>query len=568
MDFIVMFFRRSGKDLSIRMILAVILWLLATAGVSAQEDRAQTVIRQNMERLAQAGQLQIGGSDIATVRVLPEFYKRRDYHRAWTSPAAISDLLRAIDDSEKEGLMPRDYHRGALHRLQGEISSTPLPGPPQLADFDVLLSDALLRLGYTLFVGKVDPERLDPNWNLAHDLGDTDPATAIREALDSGDLYQFIESLKPRHRYYTKLKEALASYRAIAAAGGWELLPEGETLKKGESDERVPLLRKRLAVTCDLPDTASADSKLFDEGLEAAVKQFQERHHLAADGVVGKGTRKALNVPVGTRIGQIRVNLERGRWVLQNLEDSFVIVNIAGFWVSYIKEGKMEWRSRAQVGKSYRKTPVFKSKMSYIVFNPTWTVPPTILAQDILPAVKRDSAYLQKKNIEIVDRNGQVVDPAGIEWSKYSGKNFPYILRQKPGPNNALGQVKFIFPNKHFVFLHDTPSKALFERETRTFSSGCIRVEKPLELAGVLLDDPVKWNQESIADLIERGQTKTIYLREPLPVLLLYWTAMVDEKERVNFINDVYERDPAILEDLNAGVRPRRRDLPGRSDKQ
>jgi murein L,D-transpeptidase YcbB/YkuD len=457
--------------------------------------------------------------------------------------------------------MPQDYHRESLHRLQRQIGVSASPPPQQLADLDLLLTDAFLRLSYHMRFGKVDPERLDPNWNLARDLGNLGPVLAIQDAIDSGAPDQFITSLRPQMRYYTALKETLMRYRTIARSGGWPTIPQGATLRPGMTDARIPLLRQRLAVTGDLPEVAVTHSALFDAPLAEAVRRFQRRHQLAADGIVGPGTLTVLNVPVEARIDQIRVNLERGRWVLHDLEDTFLIVNIAGFFVRYVKDRAVVWQSRVQVGKPYRKTPVFKSEMKYLVFNPTWTVPPTILAQDMLPAVQRHPSYLQDKNIRVLDPNGKAVDPSTLDWLHYTARNFPYTLRQDPGPNNALGVVKFIFPNKHLVFLHDTPSKSLFEKETRTFSSGCIRVDQPLALAERLLDDPETWNQARIAEVIQSQETQTVYLRQPLPVLLLYWTAMVETDDQVHFMPDVYDRDAAILEDLNAAFRLRQRDV-------
>jgi len=203
-----------------------------------------------------------------------------------------------------------------------------------------------------------------------------------------------------------------------------------------------------------------------------------------------------------------------------------------------------------------------KAELKYLVFNPTWTVPPTILKKDVLPAIKRDNTYLEKKNMKVIDRSGKSVNPASLDWSKYTGKNFPYSIRQEPGPSNALGRVKFIFPNKHFVFLHDTPSKGLFERETRTFSSGCIRVENPFHLAEALLKDPENWNLNKIEQLIETGKTKTVYLNKPIPVLLLYATAFHTlDDDYVHFRNDVYNRDHAILKELQEPFKRKERHL-------
>jgi murein L,D-transpeptidase YcbB/YkuD len=249
----------------------------------------------------------------------------------------------------------------------------------------------------------------------------------------------------------------------------------------------------------------SADTETFDDQLEKAVMRFQRRHHLAADGAVDKQTLEDLNVPVEKRIDQIRINLERLRWVLHAINGKFVIADIAGFKVFVYKDNEIIWTSRVQVGRPYRQTPVFKATITYMELNPTWTVPPGILAKDILPAVKNDPGYLKERNISVIDRSGKEINQDTIDWSKYSGRNFPYQLRQDPGPNNAMGLIKIMFPNKHLVFIHDTPSRSLFDRTDRTFSSGCIRTEKPFELAEILLDNPAKWNQESFKRIIDSG---------------------------------------------------------------
>jgi murein L,D-transpeptidase YcbB/YkuD len=217
------------------------------------------------------------------------------------------------------------------------------------------------------------------------------------------------------------------------------------------------------------------------------------------------------------------------------------------------------WRSRVQVGKPYRQTPVFKSLITYLELNPTWTVPPGILAKDILPAVKKDPNYLKDRNIRVIDRTGKVINQDTIDWSKYSGRNFPYRLRQDPGPGNALGLIKIMFPNDHLVYIHDTPSKSLFKRAERAFSSGCIRTEKPFELAEIILNDPDKWNQESFKRILDSGQTQKIRLPKPFPVLLFYWTAAVEPDGRVRFKKDPYKRDVKVLEGLNGEFKFRKR---------
>jgi murein L,D-transpeptidase YcbB/YkuD len=398
----------------------------------------------------------------------------------------------------------------------------------------------------------VDPSDLDSDWNLSRSVAGNDPVERIGSAIASQD--SLAELLADRIRYlppYDAMKSWLGRYRESARAGGWPRVPAGPVLKPGMSDTRVPALRRRLEATGEL-DRGATDSELFDDTVERAVIEFQQRHRLDNDGVVGQQTLDALNVSVEERIGQIRVNLERVRWIYRDVEDSFVIVNIAGFEVFLIRDGEIVWRSPAQVGKTYRKTPVFKATMKYLVFNPTWTVPPTILAKDVLPKVQRDPGYLRRKNMNVIDGDGRVIDPSTIDWSAVTPRNFGYAFRQEPGPDNALGRVKFIFPNSHFVFLHDTPSKALFDRADRAFSSGCIRVKNPFELAELLLAKPSDWNQERISEVIGSGKTQTVFLPEPMTVMLLYWTVVIDaESGAIQFLKDVYGRDRAVLSALD-----------------
>jgi murein L,D-transpeptidase YcbB/YkuD len=363
---------------------------------------------------------------------------------------------------------------------------------------------------------------------------------------------EFAREVIPRNAFYRNLKGALAEYRALAAAGGWPSVPAGSTLAPGMSDARVPALRARLAATGDLDsvETAAADD-VYDGATVEGVRRFQARHGLEQDGAVGPATLAALNVPVEARIEQMRVNLERARWVLGDLGDDFLVVNVAGFRLYVVRRNEIVWTTRVQVGQPYRRTPIFVATLSYLVFNPTWTVPPTILRRDILPAVRNDVGYLASRNIDVIDDSGMVVDAMTVDWS---GSTFPYRFVQRPGPNNALGRVKFMFPNEHFVYLHDTPSRDLFDRESRAFSSGCIRVEDPLELARLVLRRG--WDEQRIDDVVAAGRTETVTLDDPISVLLLYWTAEADVAGRVFFNADVYARDAEVSSALAAPFRP------------
>ena len=550
----------SFRHLTFNYVMSVFLVLISQSCVvshaQTQDELVSGLIRTKLEQFRDSGNLIIGKAQISSIRVLPPLYKRRNFRPIWADGEKSEQLMIAVRDTLREGLDPRDYHLEEIERLRARTRISDSEDTSLLASLDILLTDSLVRLAYHSIFGKEDPSSHHPHWNLTDPIDDMNPVAFMEKAVTSESFPEVIDSWKPQHPVYGRLKLALAMYRAIQTEGGWRPVPVDLPLKAGLSDERVLSLQRRLSATGDLSGEFD-DSMFFDENLEQAVIQFQSRHRLRSDGVVGKKTFEALNVPIEERIDQIRANLERARWLLHDIRGSFVIVDIAGFHAGLNQEGKMVWTVRVQVGKPYRNTPVFKSAIRYLEFNPTWTIPPGILSKDILPAVKRNPDYLKKRNINVIDRDGKVIDQSLIDWSQYPGRHFPYILRQEPGPDNALGQVKFIFPNEHFVYLHDTPRKSLFDRSERTFSSGCIRVEKPLELAELLLNNPKEWNAAKIKEIINSKQTAKIFLPEPMPVLLLYWTVAVDEDGTVHFKQDPYGRDKAIVEGLKVSFRIR-----------
>lgn len=543
----------------------LILGVLSAALVRPPELTAQSapireILRARIEQLRENRTLPILDTRVASSIVVPDFYERRGFRPAWRDSTAVGDLLRAIRDATDDGLDPRDYHLSQLERLRAEIAGTPKPSAELLADYDLLLSDALVRLGYHLRFGKVDPESLDPTWNLSGDLGSQQPAVMMQRAIDSGSLYAAIEEQKPKHPIYTGLKAALARYRALRAGKEWTPVPAGPTIKPGMADPRLPILRRRFADTGDLAQAGSDTSTVFDAADSAAVQAFQHRLGLSEDGLFGPATRAALNVPITARINQIKINLERGRWVLHDLDSAFVAVNVAAFRIYYIVGGKVVWQARTVVGQPYRKTPVFRATLKYLVFNPTWTVPPIIFAEDVLPELRKDPVKaLKKRGLKVVDHDGREIDPLTIDWSSQTSAGFPYSLRQDAGDDNALGRVKFMLPNPYSVYLHDTPHKDLFERSQRAFSSGCIRVENALELAELILNDETRWNRAAIDSVISTGETRTISLSRQLPVLVLYWTAWVGADGRLNFRNDLYGRDARLLRALNGPFQFHRR---------
>lgn len=480
---------------------------------------------------------------------LARFYSARGYHPVWIKRTMITELITTIESAADEGLDPADYHIRELKVFYNQPSQT----PSQEADFDLLLSDAFLTLASHLRYGKVDPVSLDPHWNINNFHKSTALEFRLQNAVKAERIAAVLAELRPRYPEYVQLKNGLIRNRAIARDGGWPTVPDLTGLKEGAMDNRVLSLRKRLAVSGDISVTAVDTSRVYDRLMIEGIKRFQNRNGIVADGMPGPSTLKAMNIPVERRIEQIRINLERCRWFMNDLEPTYVLVNIAGFSLRYVEHGRNRWGTRVIVGQPYRETPVFKADMQYIIFNPRWVVPPTILAKDVLPAIRKNSSYLRKKRLSIIDRNGVIVNPASVNWSQYSGGNFPYRLQQSAGDHGALGRIKFMLPNRYTVYLHDTPTKDLFEKSNRTFSSGCIRVENPQELARLVLQDSLKWSRERILASINTGKTTTVYLPKRIPVFILYLTAFAEGDEIV-FLDDVYNRDSAVLTALNKPI--------------
>jgi len=345
----------------------------------------------------------------------------------------------------------------------------------------------------------------------------------------------------------------LAEYRTIAENGGWGTISAGGKIDPDDSDPRILQIRRRFEITEDLSDLNNMNSEIYDQSLEKDVLYFQERHGLEADGVIGKASFAAMNVPVEAKINQIRVNLERFRWVTHNLSENYIIVNIARYRAYVVKKSERVFDTNVQVGTDVNKTPVFKSRLQYIEFNPTWTVPRSITVKEMIPKMKKDHKYLSDRNMVLIDGSGKIVPMSSVNFNAISANNFPYTIRQEPGPGNALGEVKFIFPNKYAVYLHDTPSKYLFGKAKRSFSHGCIRTQNPLDLAEVLLKGST-WDKQKIRETLDSKKTTRALFDEPLDVLLLYWTAGLYQQKSVFFYPDIYERDAQILMKLDRDV--------------
>ncbi len=476
--------------------------------------------------------------------VLQELYRLREYQPLWDNPEDMRTLLSFVYAVENDGLDPEEYQPW---RIQACLDEPPASLLFQ-AGCELLMTDALVRAAWHLAHGRVNPEDLDPHWNIPYGEERDLFVARLADAMQKGHLFQVVDSMRPVHRKYLDLKQALYRYRSYEADGGWESVPAGPVLSTvGIVDSRIPLLRRRLAITGDLPPGMRAIAGTGEEPdrysrlLVEGVRHFQRRHGLAIDGAVGPETLRELNIPASARTRQLLINLERYRWFIGRLEPSFLLVNIAGFTLHYVENNSFRWRTRVIVGKPYWKTPVFRSMMTHVVFNPSWEVPPGIIKKEALPALRAGRDYTGENGLEVIGRNNQRIDPASVDWKRYATGGIPFRLRQPPGPGNALGRVKFVFPNRHLVYLHDTPGKHLFDRTERAFSHGCIRVEHPLELAALVLGSSI----EKVHGYVAFGKTREVRLQEPLPVFLLYLTAGA-EGDQVFFRRDIYDRDEPL----------------------
>ncbi|MBE9568617.1 MAG: L,D-transpeptidase family protein [Proteobacteria bacterium] len=476
--------------------------------------------------------------------VIRAFYRERRYKPLWSAEDGqldrAYDLLQFITDAEDEGLKPSDY-------LLEEIRE--LWAPRTLREtvyLDLLLSTALYRYSNHVYAGRFDPKTLDADWHIENKP--LDVRSLFTDVARRDTIRQVLEQLPPRHSGYRLLKAELKRFRDIEQRGGWAILRSGPVLSPGMQHKQVLKLKQRMLMSGDLSDCILQDVDIFDHKLTEAVTRYQVRHGLKADGALGPQTRRSLNIPVAAKIKKIRINMERWRWLPRRLGRRYLIVHMTGFELHLMEEDASVMTMPVIIGKSYRATPTISSWLSVMEYNPYWTVPKTIAVEDMLPRLKRNPGFLEKKSIKLYRgwANAQEVDPRTVDWRKIDKDNFPYWMRQEPGPKNALGQVKFLFSNPYEIYLHGTPDKHLFYRTVRTFSSGCIRVKDPVKLAAYLLDDGSQQREEDVLANIYLGNNQKVPLPVAVPIYLIYWTAWADQDGKINFRRDVYGRDTLL----------------------
>jgi len=537
------------------------MFFLCTSGISAesadspfQDNGLSSLIEKRITEWSDPSADIVRGERIYAAVLVESFYKGRNYRPAWSQNGhlvQVEALIRAVEDTYGDGLSPQYYHLAPIISLVDKVGQESAPDSVQLSDLDILLTDAFLTLGCHLSAGCVNPVTIETEW-FANSLK-VDVSSVLEQALNKKQVREALMELRPQKDVYSRLRLALARYRELFSKGEWPLVSSGSRLKKGSRSDRVVELRKRLAASSDLLADEAMGGDLFDEKVEQSVIIFQKRHGLKIDGVVGRDTLDALNVPLKQRIRQMELNMERLRWILGNIEERFIVVNIANFRLDVIEHDKSILSMKVVVGKPYRRTPIFTAKMTYLVINPVWNIPDSIARKEILKKIKKDPHYLAEQNIKVFSgwrAQEQPIDAERIDWSKVTAKALPYRLRQEPGPLNALGTLKFKFPNKYDVYLHDTPAKNLFSDNVRAFSHGCTRIEKPLELAEYLLRDDPRWSQKELVAALEKGTEQIVQILRPLNVHVLYLTAWVDESGLVQFRNDIYGRDKSLDEAL------------------
>jgi murein L,D-transpeptidase YcbB/YkuD len=541
------------------MMLATLLLSLTAVSVQSvpplQQDEQ---IAERLRRRVEAG----GRPALYETAALRGFYARRSFRAAWSSehgPNRLADdFVEALERADLEGLRPEDYHlaviRAQLDSVRTDAGAAKPADPDRLARLDLLLTDAFLLYGSHLLSGRVDPETLHPRWE-ANRRG-ADLATVLEDALDSRNVARALQRLAPTQDGYRRLREALGRLRALDAAGGWPRIVDGLPLKRGDSGPAVAALRERLRLEGDLEGRGKSQDSTFDDAMDHAVRRFQRRHGLEPDGIVSAATRAELNVTAAARAEQIALNLERWRWLPQDLGRRRILVNIAAQELQVVEDEEIVMAMRVVVGMQYKRTPVFSDTVRYIVLNPNWHVPRSIAVEELIPKVRADSTYLERFGMRLLTTGSdpQEVDPRTIDWTSVRADSFPYRFRQEPGRLNALGRIKFMFPNSYDVYLHDTPSRSLFERAQRDFSHGCIRIERPVDLAVYLMRKNGTWDREAIETALDEGTERTIYLPKPEPIHLLYWTAWADADGTIQFRTDINALDRSLANALQAAV--------------
>jgi len=532
----------------IKTILLIFLTIPALTSVGNKQSQS---IRQFFGNKEIDTRYSIQGDYLYSGDLLNHFYAGRMFEPAWFVESILTqnghDLLSYIRQVDRHGLEPKDYHLAMVEKYVEKAQAfVPMSGA-EMTHLDILLTDAFMLLGLQLYYGKVDPSKEGANWKMELKKAELRIDSTLEQALSDHNIAFVLDLLAPAYLSYWMMHAELAFFLDLKQQP-WPKIMIAQTLHPGDSSLMLPKIRQRL-IRLRYPLTDSISFK-YDEEFVNQIKLLQADWGLNADGVIGDGTMAALNSEPGKLVNQLKVNMERFRWLPLKLTDKYIIVNIANQRLDFIDGLDTLLTMRAIVGTNYRETPVFGAKMTYLVFSPTWTIPSTILKEDVIPQLLKGSGYLNQKDMILLRFDGSEIAYSDIDWTKISVDNFPYMVRQNPGSQNSLGRVKFMFPNSHDIYIHDTPSKGVFANDDRAVSSGCIRAAAPFELALLILSDMPEWTPDKIRKAMQQKEEKMVILKTPVDVVVIYLTAWTDGTGRVQFRKDIYNRDKLLLEAL------------------
>ena len=479
-------------------------------------------------------QVSLGATDNAR-----RFYKSNSYKLAWTDEGSINQLLQAIQTIGLDGLDPNNYNLRTLER-----SLLSFRNNSWQAAFDLALTEAFFQLAHDLYQGRLSPEKLFPGeWDAC-----TQPANytgLLADALRERSICETLDFLRPMDNSYEGLKYMLGEFRELEDNGGFPVIPIGADIRPGDVDDRMASINTKLFMLGFIPEGLANESTKYDSVLIYAIEKFQRLHNIPADGIIGRRTQEALALTAGDYISKIIVNLERYRWHQSRMIDRGIRINIPSAQLKLFGTNEAtELQMKVIVGRTDRRTPVLSSVVTMLTINPTWTVPPTVLREDVLPAIVSDRGYLARHNMRVLTNSGVELNPDSLPWSSFLTNRFPYTLREDAGPRNPLGLIKFTFPNDHSVYLHDTNMPSLFSNQDRALSSGCIRVESAMSLVRTLIEGS-GWTENMVREQITKGETKFVLLRNAIPIHITYLTAYVSNNEL--FISrDIYKYDKIV----------------------
>ncbi len=480
-----------------------------------------------------------------------QFYTARNYLPVWTAAGRIKPeaekFLTLLRHSYEDGLNPFDYHTKELKEMEQQINdglqTSNSVDPGLLAEYDITMSDAYLLYARHMEFGRIDPVVNYPDWQVSRrSLNILD---FYNQAIAQNNLVTSLSKLTPTYSGYADLKVQLAKYQKIASNGGWQTIPAGKDLKIGSVGTRVEILQKRLSTTEDYTLDDTDQPAKYDEDTAKVVKQFQHNNGLKVTGIVDKATLQALNVSVEMRVKQIQLNMDRLRWLPNNLGSKYLMVNIPSYSLIIVNGQQIDLSMPVIVGGGgNNKTCVVNSKITTLELNPFWGIPNRIATKEYLSKIQKDPSYLEQHNIRVFNpKNNQEIDPTGIDWQKVTQTNFNYFLRQDPGKKNALGKLKFLFPNDCGIYLHDTSNPNLFGKKARSLSHGCVRVSQPLALADYLIASTPNWDDDKLESAINTGKHRWVKLADPLEIHIIYQTAWVESSGQLQYRNDIYKAD-------------------------